>query len=1122
MYDVVTFYAAESMSKGNAPKERARLLVKALLEYETNQGDRITNLGVNWAEDGGANLLVSATKQALFHLLKDIPEFKPTAKTRDDQVRKNIGESLTKHLNQFLGILDDHRTDQQKGVGDWTFTLRLWQRVELKNAEENILRNLVELDKLWDAKRSPQSAAAGTTTNITANIANNTIIENVENLEIKNITQDCGDRSHPITSRVTSSVKENVRLRGFASILAVPVWEGREVLLGELQQKLWEGLRVLVITGQGGMGKSSLATKLMEALGIDIQAQKLQDNCVYDGVIYFKVQQGTSFDEGAGQLLRDLGDDQKQDLLKPEEKINQIISYLAALRWLVVLDNLEAILLPARDENAGRSVSPEWGQLLNGLVYRNHQSQLLITSREMPVDLGELRGRKYSFNRKLMQEYPLEGVEKDAAVRILRDYGLQDSEEDLEWIAERVKGHPLILDILGNNYADQPGYLRKHPTLVTDEATPVLQEQLIRLDEAGRELLRRMCVLRVPIEKQGLTFLRLYTDDLEKDYRFWLAAEMEEPAELTPEEVGETEELVKKLVASSLVRWGYDKQKQEPVYDLHQVIADFLQQEYATEMPELLDRVYKFYCTGKSIANPKILADLQPILEAQHFAFQLGSYGEAYNLLSGNLRKHLYTWGHWTLMKELYEKILPHLTDTNDRAYSLREVGIIHRDSGNWNEAESYFSDALALSEEEDNKSGTATALGMLGGIARNRGNWDEAESLFNQSLELRTELGDRSGMATTRGQLGEIARNRGNWDEAESLFNQSLEVETELGDRSGMASTWEHLGYIANLRGNWDEAKRLYTESLNVRTELGDRSGMASSWGVLGDIARNRGNWDEAESLYNKSLQLRTELGDRSGMAAIWGCLGGIASNRGNWDEAETLYNKCLEVETELGDRSGMATSWGQLGYIANLRGNWDEAESLYNQCLEVETELGDRSGIAATWGVLGDVERMRCNFEAAENYKRQSFQLRQELGDRSGMAMSLCAWGEIKHLRKDFEAAEDLYLRSLEIRKTLGDKSGVAIVQGCLGANKVSQNKLDEAEELLIEALVRMESLGMSFEIAEAQYAFARLERKRGNPALAQHHYTTAVDIFTRLGAAKELERIQQEWHTEVDNAH
>jgi len=136
------------MSKGNAPKERARLLVKALLEYETNQGDRITNLGVNWAEDGGANLLVSATKQALFHLLKDIPEFKPTAKTRDDQVRKNICESLTKHLNQFLEILDDHRTDQQKGVGDWIFTLVLWYR-------GNIEENLSNLDNLWELKRSP-------------------------------------------------------------------------------------------------------------------------------------------------------------------------------------------------------------------------------------------------------------------------------------------------------------------------------------------------------------------------------------------------------------------------------------------------------------------------------------------------------------------------------------------------------------------------------------------------------------------------------------------------------------------------------------------------------------------------------------------------------------------------------------------------------------------------------------------------------------------------------------------------------------------------------------------------------------------------------------------------------
>jgi tetratricopeptide (TPR) repeat protein len=67
----------------------------------------------------------------------------------------------------------------------------------------------------------------------------------------------------------------------------------------------------------------------------------------------------------------------------------------------------------------------------------------------------------------------------------------------------------------------------------------------------------------------------------------------------------------------------------------------------------------------------------------------------------------------------------------------LERLGAIHRDFGNWDLAEKYFKDALAIAEKEDNKSSIATSLGMLGDIERNRGNWDEAEKLYRQSLEV-------------------------------------------------------------------------------------------------------------------------------------------------------------------------------------------------------------------------------------------------------------------------------------------------------------------------------------------------------------------------------------------------
>ncbi|XZN93351.1 MAG: tetratricopeptide repeat protein [Microcoleus sp.] len=1240
--------------KGEKSWQRVIDLFEALLDYALNDTNRISHLHAEWK--GDTELHVTATLEALRHLLKEKGSFKPSDKTSDTQVKKYIGEVLTKYLTEELKILDDHRPpSKRKGNPNWNFTLKLWK-------EKDKTANLEELAKAWGGISIQINSRQNTEEKTESNAA------------------------------VDSPPDKSIRVAVSQMPESVPVWKGRDELVAKLTAKLVPILpdgtsspKVLAIVGQGGMGKTSLAIKLVEELGMNWQHSVSQAGKSFlaggcECVMYFKAKEGTSFDDVAGFLLSEgLGIPGAAELKKPEEKIAKIILGLQQTRCLLILDNLEDILYPAVEaENLDsfdssqihRTISPDWGKLLNALVYQQHQSQTILTSRELPGDLADTRYPGLAPDAELVHIEVLQGVDERASVEILQRQ-LTDKLADLQWMSGRVEGHLFLLTQLVSLGKGKPGYLRKHPELVTKKVEPMLREQMARQSAAARDLVSRMCVLRVPIDVRGLTFLRLYADDWEKDSRFEVAAELEKPAELTDAEIEETSAILERLVGANLVQSRYDEDKCENFYDLHRVIEEFLQGEYRQELPQLLESVYKFYCTGKNVDNPQSLADLQSVLEAQHFAFRLGNYEKAFYLIPD---EYLRRWGYWNLSKELYEQVLPYVEGYR-RSYCLRELGAIHRDFGDWDLAEKYLKDALAIAEEDDNQSSMATSLGMLGDIERKRGKWDEAERLYRQCLEVETELGDRAGMASCWGVLGDIERNRGNWDEAERLYRQSLALRTELGDRAGMASSWGLLGYIEQCRGNWDEAERLYRQCLALRTELGDRAGMASSWGllgyieqcrgnwdeaerlyrqclalmtelgdragmasswgVLGDIERKRGNWDEAERLYRQSLALRTELGDRAGMASSWGLLGyieqcrgnwdeaerlyrqclalmtelgdraGMASSwgvlgdierkRGNWDEAERLYRQCLALRTELGDRAGMASSWGLLGYIEQCRGNWDEAERLYRQCLALMTELGDRAGMASSWGVLGDIERKRGNWDEAERLYRQSLALRTELGDRAGMASSwgllgyieqcrgnwdeaerlyrqclalmtelgdragmasswgvlgdierkrgnwdeaerlyrqslevetelgdragmASSWGvlgDIERKRGNWDEAERLYRQSLALRTELGDREGIATSIGCLGENELGRGNLDTAEQHLTEALDKMQTLGMTWHIAETNYDFARLHRQRGNTEVAQQHYDTAYRIFQQLGAAKDLEKIEKEWH-------
>ena len=444
------------------------------------------------------------------------------------------------------------------------------------------------------------------------------------------------------------------RLFGAEQIREVPLWVGRDQLLDDLRDDLLVRRRkVLVLVGQEGIGKTSLAVKLLEACGVEARTQRLTSACCFARVLYVRVQEGLSFEGVGSELGRGL-EVSLSDGMQPGQMIDALIGGLQRSHCLVVLDNLEDVLA------SGKALSVEWGQLLWALVDRSHDSQVVITSREVPIDLADPRdvsGIPSSVSVRLER---VNGIDDDASVELLRKLGLRDSEVDLRWVAGRVAGQVQVLTLLAK-WARKPGMLRQRPELVTADAKPILRVQVAKLREAARELLKRMCVLRVGIELEGLTFLRLYQDDESEMGRFWMATKIQIPVEFEISEIDQTQKLVSELVNVSLVDEKYDEKCCADNYRLHRVIAEFMQAEYALELPELIKSVYSFYRSGAELNEPKKLEDLRPLLEAQHFAFQLRNYSEAWSLVSWELEKYLSPWGHWTLLQNLLEEILPHV-----------------------------------------------------------------------------------------------------------------------------------------------------------------------------------------------------------------------------------------------------------------------------------------------------------------------------------------------------------------------------------------------------------------------------------------------------------------------------
>ncbi|MBD2234603.1 NB-ARC domain-containing protein [Phormidium tenue] len=158
---------------------------------------------------------------------------------------------------------------------------------------------------------------------------------------------------------------------------------GRTAELATLNQWIQvEQCRLLTLLGMGGIGKTSLAAKL---------ANQVYDH--FDYVIWRSLREAPPLDEILVRLIQFLSDQQETEINLPTrlgERIIRLLHYLREHRCLVVLDNLESIL---QAETAGhyRDGYEGYGELIQRIGNTEHQSCLLLTSRECPRELAPWR-----------------------------------------------------------------------------------------------------------------------------------------------------------------------------------------------------------------------------------------------------------------------------------------------------------------------------------------------------------------------------------------------------------------------------------------------------------------------------------------------------------------------------------------------------------------------------------------------------------------------------------------------------------------------------------------------------------------------------------------------------------
>jgi predicted ATPase/DNA-binding SARP family transcriptional activator len=210
----------------------------------------------------------------------------------------------------------------------------------------------------------------------------------------------------------------------------------------------------------------------------------------------------------------------------------------------------------------------------------------------------------------------------------------------------------------------------------------------------------------------------------------------------------------------------------------------------------------------------------------------------------------------------LFERAYAHLDaaqlETSAHGLVLIEAEVLYwraaneRDQGLLEMARVHLNQAMSLQEREHDLWGLGHSINDLGVVCAMEGDDDTAESHFQTSLRLCREREDRKGEASALENIALVSPHR---LAAITLMQESLAIKRELGDIAGIAVSLSNLGNESLQNGKLQEARDNILESMELFYRIGQPLKTVHNLSVLGEISVLEDKFTDALTLYGASL---------------------------------------------------------------------------------------------------------------------------------------------------------------------------------------------------------------------------------------------------------------------------
>lgn len=435
-------------------------------------------------------------------------------------------------------------------------------------------------------------------------------------------------------------------------------------------------------------------------------------------------------------------------------------------------------------------------------------------------------------------------------------------------------------------------------------------------------------------------------------------------------------------------------------------------------------------------------------------------------------------------------------------------------------EALEYYSRALQLTQRFGEQIATEQHINLcLGDVNQHIGNYEEAIACYRAALDDQEQISPKT-QAEIMLNLGQVWNKHGNLEESEVWLRQGLvQLSNDKAANPNLyAQFYAELGWLDTRRGNLTTAQQWLERGLALVDHTGHYKVLSSILNRLGAVHYHRSARKEAATCVKRSLTLRKQMGDLVGYARSLNNLSILQKSTGDWDEALANYERAAEIQEQLGDVEGLSLTTLNLGILYTERGEWPKAQSNLQRSLEIAQQINHPYQLALAHMNLGrfyllqgqETESARHLNAAINLYTEAGAHAHPSINEAYNLFTRLCL------MQQHLEEAQAWARRSYEllVESTSSESNSVSWgrYEQLQGRLALASGHLEEAQSHLQRSQKIFQSNGLLIEIGRTAYWQAILRHKLGETDSARDKLAEAAQIFQKLGAAADLDRVRE----------